>query len=230
MCVSYLQMIASCIKNIKSDADLKELQEDIYKLCQWSKEWLLGFNFRKWKIVSHGNCQFKCEYYMIDDQNKYHKLSNEDSECDLGVLFKSNLKFDEHIDNTTNKVNRIIGLMKRKFKFIDKDLFLTLYKYLIQSHLDYGNSIFYPTAKKYKQMLENAQRRGTRLVPELRGLSYRERLVKLNLSTLDYRRKRFDIIQVSKIIHKIDDIDMNVFFSFDNITQLRGHNLKLKKT
>ena len=80
-------------------------------------------------------------------------------------------------------------------------------------------------------MLENAQRRATRLVPELRGLSYRERLVELNLSrsTLDYRRKRFDIIQVFKIIHKIDDIDMNVFFSFDENTQLRGHNLKLKK-
>ena len=39
-------------KNIKSEADLKELQEDIYRLCQWSKEWLLGFNFKKCKIVS----------------------------------------------------------------------------------------------------------------------------------------------------------------------------------
>ena len=36
----------------------------------------------------------------------------------------SNVKFDEHIDNTINKVNRIIGLIKRKFKFIDIDLFL----------------------------------------------------------------------------------------------------------
>ena len=97
------------------------------------------------------------------------------------------------------------------------------------SHLDYGNLIFYPTTKKYKQVLENAQRRATRLVPEFRGLSYRERLVELNLSTLDYRRKRFDIIQVFNIVHKIDDIDMNVFFSFDENTQLRGHNLKLKK-
>ena len=146
-------------------------------------------------------------------------------------MFKSNLKFDEHIDNTINKVNRIIGLIKRKFKFIDKDLFLTLYKSLIRSHLDYGNLIFYPTTKKYKRVLENAQRRATRLVPELRGLLYRERLVELNLSTLDYRRKRFDIIQVFKIkhVHKIDDIDMNVFFSFAVNTQLRGHNLKLKK-
>ena len=65
-------------------------------------------------------------------------------------------------------------------------------------------------------------------MPELRGLSYRERLVELNLSTLDYRRKRFNIIHVFTIIPTIDDIDMNVFFSFDENTQLRGHNLKLK--
>ena len=97
-------------KNIKSEAGLKELQEDIYRLCQWSKEWfLLGFNFKKCKINSYRNYQFEYEYYMIDNQNNFHKLSKEDSECDVGVLFKTNLKFDEHIDNTVNKVNRIIG-------------------------------------------------------------------------------------------------------------------------
>ena len=130
------------------------------------------------------------------------------------------------------KINNINSQMRTEcdlgvlFKFIDKDLFLTLYKSLIWSHLYYGNLIFYPTTKKYKQVLENAQRRATRLVPELRGLSYIERLVELNLSTLDYRRKRFDIIKVFKIIHKIDRIDMNVFFSFAENTQLRGHNIK----
>ena len=81
----------------------------------------------------------------------------------------------------------------------------------MRSHLDYGNLIYYPTTKKCKQILENAQRRATRLVPELHGMSYRERLMELNLSTLEYRRKRYDIIQEFKIIHKIDDIDMSKF-------------------
>ena len=216
-------------KNIESEADLKELQDDILRLCHWSKEWLLGFNFKKCKIVSYGNCQFEYEYYMTDNQNNQYKLSTEESERDLGILFKSNFKFDEHIDNTVNKVNRIIGLIKRKFNYIDSELFLTLYKALIRTHLDYGNLIFYPTTKKYKQVLENAQRRATRLVPELRGLSYKERLEKLNLSTLEYRRKRFDLIQVFKIIHGLDDIDMNLFFTFTENNQLRGHNLKLNK-
>ena len=80
-------------------------------------------------------------------------------------------------------------------------MFLTLYKSLARSHLDYGNLVFYPTTMNYKQILENAQRRATRLIPELRRLTYKERLIELNLPTLDYRRKRFDIIQVFKIVH-----------------------------
>ena len=102
-------------------------------------------------------------------------------------------------------------------------------RYHYITHLDYGNLIYYPTTKKCKQILENAQRRATRLVPELHGMSYRERLMEFNLSTLEYRRKRYDIIQVFKIIHKIDDIDMSKFFTFTDNSQLRGHNLKLNK-
>ena len=79
--------------------------------------------------------------------------------------------------------------------------------------------------------MENTQQRDTRLVPELRGLSYEERLEKSNISTLEYRRKRFDIIhvQIFKIIHSLDNIDMNLVFIFTENNQLRGHNLKLNK-
>ena len=88
---------------------------------------------------------------------------------------------------------------------------------------------YFTQQQKYRQILENAQRRATRLVPEFLGLTYKERLMELNLPTLDYRRKRFDIIQVFKIVHNIDDIDMNVFFTFTDNSHLRGHNLKLHK-
>ena len=55
--------------------------------------------------------------------------------------------------------------------------------------------------------------------------------MELNLSTLEYRRRRYDIIQVFKIIHKIDDMTLTwaSFFTFTDNSQLRGHNLKLNK-
>ena len=46
-------------RNIKSEADLRELQKEIWRLYQWSKDWLLGFNFKKCKVVSYGKCQFE---------------------------------------------------------------------------------------------------------------------------------------------------------------------------
>ena len=185
-------------RNIESEEDMMELQEDIERLCKWSRDWLLGFNIKKCKVISFGNMHFEIEYSLTDSENNSHTLSLEDSECDLGILFKKNLKFDEHIDKVVNKVNRISGLIRRKFTYIDKSTFLTLYKSLVRSHLDYGNLIYYPTTKKCKQILENAQRRATSLVPELHGMSFRERLMELNLSTLEYRRKRYDIFQVFK--------------------------------
>ena len=180
--------------NIASEADQKELQEDIEILCKWSKDWLLGFNIKMCKVVSFRNVQFDYEYGMTDTQNNLHVLSIEDSENDHGIIFKKNLKFDEHINNTVNKLNRIIGLIKTIFTYMDKDQFFTLYIILARSHLDNGNLVFYPTARKCKQILENAQCRATRLVPELRGFSYKECLNELNLPTLDYHRKRFYII------------------------------------
>ena len=156
-------------RTIESEADMMELQEDIERLCKWSRDWLLGFNIKKCKVISFGNIHFEIEYSLSDSENNSHTLSLEDSECNLGILFKKNLKFDEHIDKVVNKVNRISGLIRRKFTHIDKSTFLTLYKSLVRSHLDYGNLIYYPTTKKCKQILENAQRRATCLV-----LSYME--------------------------------------------------------
>lgn len=110
-------------RNIASVVDQEELQEDILSLCEWSKDWLLSFNVKKCKVVSYGNVRYSSDYKMIDSQNKVQILSTEESERDLGILFKQNLKFDEHIDSTVNKVNRIIGLIKRKFTYMDKNLF-----------------------------------------------------------------------------------------------------------
>ena len=87
---------------------------------------------------------------MTDSENNSHTLSLEDSECDLGILFKKNLKFDEHIDKVVNKVNIISGLIRRKFTHIDKSTFLTLYKSLVRSHLDYGNLILRSASRSWK--------------------------------------------------------------------------------
>ena len=171
-----------------------------------SKDWLLAFNIAKCKAVHYGYTQFDFNYQMMDSTREAKDLPYDTEEKDLGIKFHSSLKFDSHISTVVNKANQIIGLIKRSFYFMDKSLFLKLYKTLVRPHLDYGNSIWYPISKKNIQSIENVQRRATRIVPELKHLTYEERLSELNLPTLEYRRKRGDLIHLFKIIHGIDDI------------------------
>jgi capsule polysaccharide export protein KpsC/LpsZ len=105
---------------------------------------------------------------------------------------------------------------------MDKKQFLLLYKGLIIPITDYGKIIYYPVTKKNKQMLENTQRRATRIIPELKGLAYEQRFRALNLPTLDYRIQRGDMIQVFKLIYKIDDFDCEKLFQLS----VTNHNIR----
>ena len=86
-----------------------------------------------------------------------------------------------------------------------------------------------PYLVKDIKLLENVQRRATRLIMGLRGLSYEERLKKCNLFSLNRRRLRGDMIQVFKILKGIDKIKLENLGWEINVRNTRGHNLRLIK-
>ena len=75
--------------------------------------------------------------------------------------------------------------------------------------------------------IEKVQRRATKLAPSIKELPYEERLKKLNLTTLYYRRNRTDVLQVYRIINKIDNLNFDDFFVLN--PRNRGHKYKLDK-
>ena len=78
-------------------------------------------------------------------------------------------------------------------------------------------------------MLENVQRRATRLVKALQGKTYSERLRSLVLPSLQYRRLRNDMVQTYKIVRDIDIVDKDKLFTIVTKTRTRGHKYKLFK-
>ena len=81
--------------------------------------------------------------------------------------------------------------------------------------------------KKDRITLENVQRQATKFVYSCENLSYPERLRKLGLPTLEYRRIRADVIQVYRILNGIDKMNKNKLFQLATYRQTRGHPLKL---
>ena len=64
-------------------------------------------------------------------------------------------------------------------------------------------------------MLEKVQQRATKLIPEVKHLSYSERLKSLKLPTLEYRRQRADQIQVFKIMNELEDLKRESLFEMN---------------
>ena len=71
-----------------------------------------------------------------------------EEEKDLGVYFSPNLNFTQHAHKVAAKVNRIIGLIKRSFFHLSKNVFVLLYKALVRPHLEYGSCVWNELSKR----------------------------------------------------------------------------------
>ena len=115
---------------------------------------------------------------MNEGDGKVTDIKHDDEvEKDLGVLFDTKLSFRQHIGCTVNKVNRMIGLTRRTFHYMDQEVFRLLFTSLMRPHMDYADCIWSPHLKVDIAQLENAQRRATRLVPDLRDRCYEHCLI-----------------------------------------------------
>ena len=78
------------------------------------------------------------------------------------------------------------------------------YTSLIRPHLEYAVQAWKPTQLGDIDRLEKIQKRALRVTHQLRGLTYEERLESMELTNLEMRRGRGDLIQAYKILNGIE--------------------------
>lgn len=198
------------------------LQKDLDNLVDWSDKWLLKFNKSKCKHIHFG--PFVNTSYHLGENN----ITKTTEEKDLGITIDDKLKFQQHIHIQTKKANQRLGMINRTFTYMDKDMFLTLYKSLVRPHLEYGSTVWAVIYKKEGIQIENVQRRATKMVKIIKHLSYSSRLKYLGLPSLQYRRLRSDMVETFKILNNIDKVGNEYLFPIkESIT--RGHSKKIYK-
>ena len=75
------------------------------------------------------------------------------------------------------------------------------------------NTLFYSSFAQSAAIVR-VQRRATKLVPEIKDMSYTWRLCALSVISLKARRVRSDLIQTYKINNIVDDMKVSNFLSF----------------
>ena len=124
----------------------------------------------------------------------------------------------------------MIGLIRISFECIDTEMFLNLYNSLVRPLLEYCVQAWSPHLERDITLLENVQRRATKIVKDLRNVEYPERLKKLKLTKLEDRRNRGDMILTYRLLNGLEGIEYSKFFTLDrNPYNLRGHSKKLHK-
>ena len=176
--------------------DATVLQDDIDALNSWTEKWLLKFNTDKCHVLTLG------KFDKIQHTHRYtlygSELEHVFEEKDLGVIIDMELSFEEHMTTKIKKANSIMGLIRRTFSFLDGETFKKLYTSFVRPHLEYANPVWSPHLRKHVKLLESVQIRATKQVDGMKDMEYTERLRQLDLPTLEYRRKRGDMIQVWK--------------------------------
>ena len=125
--------------------------------------------------------------------------------------------------------NQIFGLIRRNITYKEKKLNIPLYKGIVRPHLEYCIRAWKLYHKKDINTLESLQRRATKIIPELRDLSYEEQLKECGLTTLETRQLRGDQIEVFKILNGYENIDRNILLSLKKDNRTRGHEVTLVK-
>jgi len=76
--------------------------------------------------------------------------------------------------------------------------------------------------------LEGIQKRATKMVIELRGLVYEDRLKELGITSLETRRKRGDLLQIYKIMKGFEKVEIDIN-TRDTEGEGRRHNKQIIK-
>ncbi len=184
----------------------------------------MTFNSSKCKVMHIGNEILNSDYKMRDIQ-----LETIDTQNDLGIVINGGLKTTKHSIEVEKNCNRLLKYIKRQFQYRNKKIVVTLYNSLVLPYLKYCIQFWSPALIKDINRLEKIQARTTKLIPEIRHLSYENRLQALGMSILKARRSWLDLIQTYKILHGVDNVDYAKYFTLNtNKTRNNGYKLEVK--
>ena len=122
---------AKIYRRIKTVRDSIALQDDLIKLHDWSKKWLLTFNEDKCKIMHIGKKNPQ-ESYRLGDS----RLQVTEKEKDLGVLVTRDMKVAEQVTGAAAAANSMLGRIRKTFTCLDSHTLPALYKALVRPRLE----------------------------------------------------------------------------------------------
>ena len=189
-------------KEIRTENDAKQLQNDISNLESWSTTSGLSFNGTKCKAqtVTRKLKPITTGYTMKDCQ-----LTSTKNERDLGVWISTDLRWNKQVNQQCARSNKELSYIRRNTRTIHNTTTRrTIYLALVRSHLGYATQVWTPQSVELLTKVEITQRRATKFIlnlPFTCSVDYTSRLQALQLLPICYWHEYFDMVYFFKVIH-----------------------------
>jgi len=201
-------------REIYSPEDSRILQEDLDRLQEWAKCWLMKFN------------PVKCEYLRVTN-----KMIRQVSHAKyLGVYIDETLSWNFHVDFICNKANIIRSFLQRNLKQCPSSVRERFYLTLVRPLLEYACVVWSPYRLNNIQKIEKVQRKGARYVYNNFSSysSVSAMLSRLNWTSLKDRRDNLRLAMMYKIVNNLVEIDSSRILIRSNVLT-RGHSNRYKQ-
>ncbi|KAK3085493.1 hypothetical protein FSP39_004174 [Pinctada imbricata] len=208
---------------IYNNDDILILQNDLYSLASWEKNWGMQFHPEKCNSMSitRSRSPFKSTYTL-----KGHQLEPVNTAKYLGITLSSNMSWDCHINNISSKANKILGFLKRNLKIKQEHTKSLAYKSLVRSNLEYCSSVWSPHTKTNIKRLEDVQRRAARYVTNRyhNKSSVSSMIDHLNWQSLETRRNISRVTMFYKLTHNLVAINPTIYLTQNTFSRTRSTN------
>ena len=184
----------------------------------------------------------KCEHLTIARKNKspannifnlgLHNIKSVSVVKDLGIHVSDNLKWSCHVSHIYNVALMCAFQVLHSFSSRNIWTLLKAYTTYVRPKLDYNTVVWSPFLHKGINLVESVRKKFTHHVCircKISFNSYSDRLSKLNINSLEYRRLEFDLILMFKICHNLCDLNFYEFFKLHKSRyNLRQHSLTVE--
>ena len=175
------------------------LNDDLVKLEQWAKKWIVKFNPDKTHSMA-----VSTRNLLPDDKLNMHnrQLENVSQTQHLGVNIQQNLKWDNQIDDMCTKANTRLDILNSLSKTLSRRSLDILYKTYVRSVLEYSDVLFCNTTQLNFDKLDEVEKRAGRIVSgAIRGTSSDTLYSELSWESLRSRRENRMLLLYSDIVH-----------------------------